>query len=782
MADDKKIKQLEKLIAEYERLSKTKYEFNIDSSNLKQVESQIRVVGRAVKDLKDEAAKLDNSFENLKGGIEGIVKEMGNWGSATNKANKAFKNIADITDRLKYDEKGLSELSKKDLETLQKKLKINKEELINAAKSIQNKKKNLGIEQELTKEEKAILIGYEEEFDIVNKISEQTEKRLAEEKKIEKQIGLTGKALDGLKKIPILGEILNIDDAKEDMRDLAKQGKGSFEILGKGLSSAFSGLGPLAIIAGIAKAIQMLVGVMFDADKRITSLSRNLQITKEEAQGVDTYFKSIKSSLETQFKLTKEIYQAQAELSELSALSSFYSKEAIDAQIILTKELKLSVDEATSLNKIFEVNNEKNTDALDTAYNTVAQYANQNKYLFSAQKILSQASKASGQLLVSFKGSSKALFEATLEANKLGTTLEKTKEISDSLLNFEESISAELEAELLTGKDLNLDRARALALQGDYVEATKAALENVGGLAEFQKLLPIQQRALAKAVGMTGDELADVLIQEKLIKQNQKEQYDRFIEAGQERLAQKLAEGKLTQDDIKAANTRLDAQEKFNLALDQAKEVFTDLVTGGTLDKLITALKALADALSEGGSIFSLPERFSKQLEKRKEQEAKQTIGMFNERVKTEGIKKSDLSPQELTQLEEAENYFKRKKAADENYNKNYKPTEKRTAINTALSGGNFAMSGFLGDIIDKQAIKEGVIPVKDYVIKSLPEDTVVGAGGTKLGRTDEMVTLLKELIAISSKQSMPKIYLGTTELNTATSMGTYALNEGVTS
>jgi hypothetical protein len=33
-----------------------------------------------------------------------------------------------------------------------------------------------------------------------------------------------------------------------------------------------------------------------------------------------------------------------------------------------------------------------------------------------------------------------------------------------------------------------------------------------------------------------------------------------------------------------------------------------------------------------------------------------------------------------------------------------------------------------------------------------------------------------------SNKQSVPKIYLGTTELNTATSMGTYALNEGVTS
>jgi hypothetical protein len=33
-----------------------------------------------------------------------------------------------------------------------------------------------------------------------------------------------------------------------------------------------------------------------------------------------------------------------------------------------------------------------------------------------------------------------------------------------------------------------------------------------------------------------------------------------------------------------------------------------------------------------------------------------------------------------------------------------------------------------------------------------------------------------------SNKQSVPKIYLGTTELNTATAMNTYALNEGVTS
>jgi orotate phosphoribosyltransferase len=36
---------------------------------------------------------------------------------------------------------------------------------------------------------------------------------------------------------------------------------------------------------------------------------------------------------------------------------------------------------------------------------------------------------------------------------------------------------------------------------------------------------------------------------------------------------------------------------------------------------------------------------------------------------------------------------------------------------------------------------------VKDFVIKPLNEDTITMAGGTKLGRTDEMVDLLKQLL-----------------------------------
>jgi len=180
MADNKKIKELENLIAKYEQLTKTKYDLNINTSNLKQVESQIRVVTGALKEAERETSKIGTSFSDLKKEVEGIVGEMGNWGTATSKATKAFRNIADITQKLTYDEKGLSELSKKDLERLQKQIKINKEELIVAAKSIQAKyrikklsEENIKNAVDIKDEEAAILRGYLGQFSVVDDINKQ---------------------------------------------------------------------------------------------------------------------------------------------------------------------------------------------------------------------------------------------------------------------------------------------------------------------------------------------------------------------------------------------------------------------------------------------------------------------------------------------------------------------------------------------------------------------------------------------------------------------------------
>jgi hypothetical protein len=775
MADDKKIKELESLIAKLEKLTKTKYDLNIDTSNIKQVNSQINVLNRAIKDAEKEVASLDNTFNGLNKEIKGIVAEMGNWGTATSKATKAFKNIENITQQLKYDEKGLSELSKKDLERLQKQLKINKDELIEAAKLVKKKQENLGIGQELTEEEKAILIGYEEEFSIIDRINEKTKERLVEEKKIEKQIGLAGKALDGLKKIPILGEILNIDEAKEDMRDLAKQGKGSFEILGKGLSSAFSGLGPLAIIAGIAKAVQMLAGAMFEADKRVTDISKNLSISKDNARGIYNNIKNTKTDLDTAYKTTTNLSEAFNDISQLTGFAAIATNDQLEAQIVLTKQLGQSKEEALGLQETFAVNNIEADKGIDIVYDQIAAFANQNKIVADGRKILTEVSKTSKLIQLNFKGNTPELVKTVLEAKKLGLTLDQVNKTASSLLNFEQSISDELNAELLLGQDINLDKAREYALTNDIAGLTEE-IANQGITAEkFSKLNRIQQEAIAKVFGMQAEELADSLYKQETINKlsgnetkNLREQAALLRQKGDltgainlENQAAAIEEGVLKGKTLQEAQKSIDAQEKFNLAIERAKDLFADMIDGGLIEKLISFIDKLVGSLESGRSLADTllfgPASDAAIAKSRK--------SSLEEQLKST----TDESEKEKLKTKIAEQDAILKKFEEENKKEEAKP------LNRALENrtGNLSQG-----VVGMRLMADGGIVTR-------PTPAIVGEAGT------EAVIPLNQLMAkldamtnaiASNKQSVPKIYLGTTELNTATSMGTYALNEGVTS
>ena len=80
--------------------------------------------------------------------------------------------------------------------------------------------------------------------------------------------------------------------------------------------------------------------------------------------------------------------------------------------------------------------------------------------------------------------------------------------IADKLLNFEESIESQLKASVLLGREINLDRARQLALNNDLAGALEEVVTQVGGEAEFNELNRIQRQALADSVGVSVQELS----------------------------------------------------------------------------------------------------------------------------------------------------------------------------------------------------------------------------------------------------------------------------------
>ena len=100
------------------------------------------------------------------------------------------------------------------------------------------------------------------------------------------------------------------------------------------------------------------------------------------------------------------------------------------------------------------------------------------------------------------------ILQAAIQARKLGLNLGDVANISENLLDFETSIEKQLEASVLLGRQINLDRARQLALSGDQQGLLQEIQKQVGGEAEFTRLNVVQRKALAESVGLNVEQLS----------------------------------------------------------------------------------------------------------------------------------------------------------------------------------------------------------------------------------------------------------------------------------
>ena len=105
----------------------------------------------------------------------------------------------------------------------------------------------------------------------------------------------------------------------------------------------------------------------------------------------------------------------------------------------------------------------------------------------------------------------KNILEAAVQARKLGLSLDSVAKVSDGLLNFQESLNSEITASVMIGRQLNLQKARELALNNDVKGAMEEVVKQVGSEAEFNKLNALERDALAKAVGLEASELQKVV-------------------------------------------------------------------------------------------------------------------------------------------------------------------------------------------------------------------------------------------------------------------------------
>jgi len=97
--------------------------------------------------------------------------------------------------------------------------------------------------------------------------------------------------------------------------------------------------------------------------------------------------------------------------------------------------------------------------------------------------------------------------EAAVAAGQLGVNMAAMTAVTDSLLDFETSMTAELELSAMLGKTINLSKARQLAYDGNIRDSVKESLHQMGGIDAFNRMDIFQKRQAAEAIGLSVEQL-----------------------------------------------------------------------------------------------------------------------------------------------------------------------------------------------------------------------------------------------------------------------------------
>jgi hypothetical protein len=413
---------------------------------------------------------------------------------------------------------------------------------------------------------------------------------------ISKQSKFFDNLSDLVKDVPVLSKVFGeFQKASDAARNAAAEGKNGFAAGAKQLGGVFT-----KFIA--AFTIGKIVSGLKDFDERTVAIGRNLNVSREES---DRMVMSMNKAARSIQGLTgKDLTDSVVGFSNALGTSAVISRETAATLATQTKYLGMSSEEANSLAIYAAGTKQDYTEMVESITGEVILSNKRNKLGIDYKAITKDISKTSNATKALIQGQGKSLAQASIEAKKLGSNIEEIAAAGKNMLNFEESIAAELEAELLSGKEINNEKARAAALMGDQ-EALAKALQEDQALQKFDAAKTVlEQEAIAKAYGLQLGQMANMSAEAKAMafyKVKDKDALNAAMDKELERITALEKQGKL--EDAKEAMLQLQKDIGSKALIEQRenqtvadKQAEAMLKMGEAMDKLNIILKPIAAA------------------------------------------------------------------------------------------------------------------------------------------------------------------------------------------
>jgi hypothetical protein len=337
-----------------------------------------------------------------------------------------------------------------------------------------------------------------------------------------------------------------------DTADRIKVLQASFNELGKGFVKNITSFEAIAAFA-LKSAVE--------ASKQTAELEKNTGMSYKSAYLLKQEMSGVAIASGDVYVTTEKLMKTAASLTnELGMSAQVLGNEALVSATNLEQKLGFSAKESATLVSNARLQGENTEAVLDSNIKIVGEFNKQNRTALNVNAVLKEAANASMAMQANLGFSNDKLIKAASSATKLGLSLSEVQGVADSLLNFEDSITKELEAELLTGKDLNFEKERQLALAGDLEGLSKSLNNNAAIQDAFASKNVLAQKALAESMGMTRDQLAKITLQQKFNNMAAEDFKNMY--------------GETTYESMKAVG----AQEKLKNILDKVLDILSSIL------------------------------------------------------------------------------------------------------------------------------------------------------------------------------------------------------------
>jgi len=455
---------------------------------------------------------------------------------------------------------------------------------------------------------------YSKQIEKANKTAEEAEKRKTNlAKKLDELYRKRARAQDKL--IPLSAV------QKKQLRDQIRDTKEQYQNLGKTVANAKGLANTLTTASNKSKSLgqniksllsenfgkfvealsfKSLVKELGESNKQTVELAKTLGTSVDNAADLKFEFTQIAIGTDKASINTKNLAQSYLELSKTFGAVAGYSSDQVVAQTELTKLVGLTAVESSKIVGLGILNNKNNKQVTSEILDQVNALEKETGIRIDGRALLREVANINGQLAAQYQFNNKLLAEAVVKVKQFGLNLKDAEGIANNLLEFQSSIGNELEAELLTGKSLNLERARSLALAGKTAEAASEVAKQFGSAEEFTNMNVLQQRSLAKAVGLTADQLANSIREREILRS-----------LGAENIEQLRKEGRLNELNATETGRQLyqsyqqqSLSEKFQESLTKVKGVVVSIVEAFT--PFIKGITYVLDSTMGIAAIFGI--------------------------------------------------------------------------------------------------------------------------------------------------------------------------------